>query len=277
MENKKTATKKQRPDFRHNILLNLILAVLLVLILIFASYWAFDAITAHGKEFKTPDLTYMTVEDADRVAAHDGLELIVLDSLYIHSLPRGVVYQQDPVPGSMVKKGRKVRVVINSVLPKKVEMPDLVGYSLRQAKGVLESRGLILGKLIYVDDIATNNVLDQQCNHLYVEPGSFVESESVIDLVLGLDPSENSTYIPDVIGLSRKAAMNEIYGNSLNPARPVYDKTVHSYSDSLNAKVWKQAPAPSDFPVSLGQDVTVYLTLDDSKIPTPQPQPKETK
>ena len=275
MENNKKTIKKQGPDFRHNILLNLILAVVLVFVLIFASYWAFNAITGHGKEFQTPDLTYMTVADATKVAQHDGLQLIVLDSLYIHSLPRGVVYQQDPSAGSMVKKGRKVRVVINSVLPKKVEMPDLVGYSLRQAKGVLEARGLVLGKLIYVEDIATNNVLDQQCNHLYVEPGSFIESESVIDLVLGLEPSENSTYIPDVIGLSRKAALNEIYGNSLNAGRLVYDNSVKSYSDSLNAKVWKQAPVHSDYPVSLGERVNIYLTLDPDRIPTPKPQ--ETK
>ena len=78
-------------------------------------------------------------------------------------------------------------LTINATVPKKVTMPNLVGYSMRQAKAELSSRGLNLGKLIYVDDIATNNVLKQQQRGKDVRPGSSVESGSDIDLVVGLN------------------------------------------------------------------------------------------
>ena len=38
-------------------------------------------------------------------------------------------------------------------------MPNLVGLSMRQAIAELQSRGLVLGKLVYVEDLATTNVL----------------------------------------------------------------------------------------------------------------------
>ena len=52
-------------------------------------------------------------------------------------MKRGAVFSQNPKPGSEVKKGRKVSLTINSVLPKKVTMPSLVGFSMRQAKAEL--------------------------------------------------------------------------------------------------------------------------------------------
>ncbi len=247
--------------------MNLLLAVLTVVLLVFASYWVFYFITRHGKELEVPDLSMMTVEEAARTLQSQELQLVVLDSLYIHSLPRGVVYQQNPLPASHVKKGRKIRVVINSIEPKRVRMPDLIGYSLRQAKDVLEARGLALGHLSYVNDIATNNVLGQKYRGLNIAPGTNVDSESVIDLVLGLDPMDNATYIPDVLGLSRNSAVDEVFSNSLNLRPLVFDQTVKSYTDSLNARVYRQEPSASSYPVDFGHGVTLYLTMDDSKIP----------
>ena len=247
---------------KNSILLHLILALALCFVLVLGSYWFFYVITGHGKEFSVPDFSYMSVDDAKKVAKKENLKLVVLDSLYIHSLPRGIVYQQDPSAGSKVKKGRTIRVVINSLMPKQVEMPDLVGYSLRQAKGVLESKGLLLGHLTYVEDIATNNVLDQMHSGLPIEAGSYVESQSVIDLVLGLESSEKSTYVPALLGLDKKSALNELVTNSLNVGRVIYDKSIRSYADSISAKVWKQEPIPSSMPVEIGSSVNIYLTLE---------------
>ena len=40
------------------------------------------------------------------------------------------------------------------------------------------------------------------------------------------------------------------------------------YDDSLNAMVWSQIPEPSDsVSVGMGSEVTLYLTLDQNKIP----------
>ena len=47
-----------------------------------------------------------------------------------------------------------------------------------------------------------------------------------------------------------------------------FDETVLDYDDSLNAMVFNQRPESSDsISVGMGSDVTLYLTLDENKIP----------
>jgi len=178
------------------------------------------------------------------------------------------VFRQNPMAGSKVKSGRRIALTINAVNAKQTTMPDLVGLSTRQARKVLSSRGLILGRLVYVQDMATNNVLKQLHGNREIEAGSMIESESVIDLVVGLNELDYVTYVPDVIGFKNLSAVEYVQGNSLNIKKLRFDDTVKDYDDSLNAKVYRQMPEPSDsIQVRMGDEVTLYLTLDENKIP----------
>jgi beta-lactam-binding protein with PASTA domain len=178
------------------------------------------------------------------------------------------VYRQNPVPGSKVKEGRRVVLTINAVNAKTVTMPDLVGLSLRQASAEIMSRGLVLNRLIYVQDMATNNVLRQLMGNREVEAGAMVDSESPIDLVLGLNDMDNRTYVPDVSGLKNLSAVEAVFDHSLNVKGLRFDDTVKDYDDSLNAMVYRQVPEPSDsVSVAMGEEVMLYLTTDASKIP----------
>ena len=145
-------------------------------------------------------------------------------------------------------------------------MPNLVGYSLRQAKAELSSRGLVLGKIKYVDDIATNNVLKQQYRGSDISAGKSVESGSSIDLVVGLNPSDNKTYIPNVVGMKYIRAVDVVHDNSLNISKLQFDATVRNYADSVSAVVYRQAPAASQAPALMGSNVTLYLTTDLSRV-----------
>jgi beta-lactam-binding protein with PASTA domain len=172
------------------------------------------------------------------------------------------VYSQNPKPGALVKKGRRIMLTINAMNAKKVSVPNLVGYSMRQAKAELNARGLALGKLMYVNDIATNNVLKQFYKNREIRPGRQVESGSEIDLQVGLNSSDNLTYVPNVKGMKYLRAVDAVHDNSLNLGRVVFDKTVKNYSDSLNAVVYKQTPEASRSPLLMGSDVTIHLSLD---------------
>ena len=138
----------------------------------------------------------------------------------------------------------------------------------RQAKAELLSRGLLLGNLIYVQDLATNNVLKQIHENSEIKPGVMVDSESVIDLVVGLNGNDFVTYVPDLIGLKRMSAVEAVHDNSLNVKSLRFDNTVKDYEDSLNAMVYRQTPEPSDsIHVNMGSEVVLYLTLDENRIP----------
>ncbi|MCQ2186540.1 MAG: PASTA domain-containing protein [Bacteroidales bacterium] len=254
-------------DFFGNwIVKNLLLALALVLGLCVAATIFLNVFTSHGHELEVPDFTGMSVTRAKAEAVRHNLRVEVVDSIYMKRAPKGSIVRQDPKPGSRVKEGRRVQLVINAMLAKKVSMPNLVGYSLRSANAELVSRGLELGKLIYVNDMATNNVLSQLYRNREIAAGVQINSESRIDLVLGLNPADNYTSAPLLYGTKFKLALEKIHDNSLNVGTVRFDKTVKTYQDSLNAVVFAQTPGPYAGS-NMGGSVSISLTLDENKVP----------
>lgn len=247
---------------KHISLIGVILIVLFIGINIFLKL-----VTKHNHELVVPDFTNMPLSEAERLAEESHLRLEVTDSVYIKRMARGHISRQNPEPGSHVKKGRRILLTINSVNPQMVDMPDLVGYSLRQAKTEIISSGLTVGKLIYREDIATNNVLAQMVGRDTIAPGVKVETDTPIDLVLGMNITDTVTYIPNVMGYKLMLAKDLLQDNSLNIKKISFDETVLDYSDSLNAMVYQQIPAYSDsIQYRLGTGVEIHLTKDQSKI-----------
>lgn len=250
--------------FSNWIVRNLILAGIAVLVIVLAANLLLSTLTHHGQEISVPDFTNMSVRAAGKLASDNGIRIEVTDSVYVKQMGRGLVFSQTPKTGSKVKNDRRIMLTINSVTPKKVTMPDLVGLSMRQAKAELISRGLMLGRLRYENDMATNNVLKQCYRGKEIKKGKSVNSGSVIDLVVGLG-EDSQTIIPDVSGMKYMRAVDAIHDNSLNISRLHFDKSIKNYSDSLDAVVYKQAPEASDEPVLMGSDVTLYLKPNSKK------------
>ena len=254
---------------------NLLAALVIVVVLVVGSYIFLNVVTRHNQEISVPDFSNLSVEQAEALALQSEVRVDVTDSVYVKRMKKGAVYRQNPPAGSKVKTGRRIALTINAVNAKKITRPNLIGYSMRQAKAELLSRGLVLGKLIYVQDMATNNVLRQLGGNWEVEPGTLVESGSVIDLVVGLNSSDNMTYVPDLLGLKQISAVDAVHNHSLNIRSLRFDSTVKDYDDSLNAMVYRQTPDISELPVRMGSEVSLYLTVDQSKIPVRE-QPETT-
>ena len=247
---------------------NLLIALAVAVALLVGAMIFLNVATMHNREFSVPDLANMSVEEAQQVAEAAGMRIDVTDSAFVKRMKRGAVYRQNPAPGSKVKKGRRIALTINAVNARQITMPDLIGYSTRQAKAELLSRGLVLGKLIYVQDMATNNVLRQLHDNMEIEPGAMVDSEAVIDLVVGLNSRDNVTFVPYLAGLRNLSAVDAVHDHSLNLGKMRFDETVQNYEDSLNAVVYSQIPEASDsISVNMGSAVDLYLTLDQSRVP----------
>ena len=245
---------------------NLILAVAAVLVFVTLVSIFLSLGTQHGKEIEVPDFTNLTWSEARKVASDRGVRVILADSVYVKRLKPGVVYLQTPEPGAHVKRGRRVRLTTNTLVPKEVEMPSLVGYSMRQAKAELARHGLTLGRLIYTRDIATNSVLHQQRGGVDIKPGTVLASGTTINLVLGLNPRDNMTYVPKLIGQQYLPAVDQTLESSLNVGKLRFDETVRTYADSVSAFVYQQRPAASE-KVRMGTEVTLSLTTDPAKVP----------
>lgn len=240
---------------------NLSLAVIIVLALIFGTQALLDVGTKHGTSLSVPDFVGKTPQQAEAIAEKAGVRIDVVDSVFAKT-GRGLVREQNPAPGAKVKDGRRIQLVVNAKGVQKVAVPNLVGYSARQAVAELNSRGLTMGRFIYVSDMATNNVLKQKYRGNDIEAGTVVEAEAAIDLVVGLNYSNSRTVIPNVHGKRSYEAARELNDYYLNVRSMTYDSDVKTYEDSLKAVVYKQAPAGNGQSVVMGTDVKLYLRLE---------------
>lgn len=250
---------KLKAFFSHWIVKNLLIAIAIVLVLMLSVRIFLSTYTHHGEKILVPDFFRMSIPDAARAAESAGMELVVTDSAYNKRLSPGTIFSQVPQAGTYVKKGRHISVVINSFVPRKIKMPNLVDISLRQAMTNLNAKGLQVGKLIYKSSgEGTNLVLEQRYRGRKIEPGRMVESGATIDLVLGMKSDETNTHVPDVKGKAVREATSMIQDYSLN-VRTRFDKEIRTYEDSLRAVVYRQSPEASSLPILRGQEVTLYL------------------
>jgi beta-lactam-binding protein with PASTA domain len=249
---------------------NLGISIVIALAMLFTVLLWLKVFTHHGKAKPVPDFYGLTPQEAVDLGKDEKLRIEISDSVYNTNAERGTIVEQYPRVGKKVKKNRKVFLIINATNPESVEMPGVVGLTHRQAKAILETYGLEVGKLSYIPDLAKNNVLKQKFNGIEIHEGDTIPKGSSIDLVLGTGLSDRKTIVPDLIGSTYEQARNSILNASLNMGAALYDETVFNMEDSLLAFIWKQNPEfDEENPIQLGSPVYLWLTVDSTRLPQP--------
>lgn len=131
--------------------INIIAMILVVIVVIFGALKWLDSYTRHGDAIEVPNVKNINVDEAEVMLNNRELSLVVIDSTYKKDLPAGTVLEQNPVPGSKIKKGRAIYVTINSDRVPLVAIPDIVdNSSLRQAEAKLKAMGFKLAEPQYI-------------------------------------------------------------------------------------------------------------------------------
>lgn len=246
------------------------LAAAITIILLLAVLLWLKIYTHHGKTIVVPDLAGLTLEEVDDVTSSRKLRFEVVDSVFSTEMPRGTVIKQNPVATSRVKKNRKIFLTMNAVNPEMVNMPQLIGLSFRQARLALQNAGLIQGKISYRPDFAKNNVLQQMYMDTVINEGTIITKGAVIDLVLGMGLSSETTRVPDLVGLGLEEATEIISDYFLNLGAITYDLSFEEAEDSTGAFIWRQYPDYDEFRrLNMGMEVDIWLTLDSTHMPLP--------
>jgi beta-lactam-binding protein with PASTA domain len=244
------------------------LAAALTFILLLGTLMWLKIYTHHGKTIVVPDLTGLTVEEVDDVTSSRHLRFEVIDSVFSMEMPRGTVIKQNPNPTSRVKKNRKIFLTMNAVNPEMVSMPQLIGLSFRQARLALQNAGLVQGSITYKPDFAKNNVLQQMHGDSVINEGTEIAKGAVIDLVLGMGLSSQTTRVPNLVGLGLAEATEIISDYYLNLGAITYDESFEEAQDSSEARVWRQYPDYDEFKrLNMGMEIDIWLTLDSTLIP----------
>lgn len=163
--------------------------------------WYLKIYTNHDSDLiEVTDLSGKDSNDALKYLENIGLEGEVTDTVYKDGVEKLAVINQNPAPGMMVKPGRKVYLVININSIPMVSVPDLANKSsLSQARNVLIRKHLKLGKLTEQISSFVKSKNDQPILAQYypgtdkpIKPGTMVERNSLIDLVVGISGSMDS-------------------------------------------------------------------------------------
>lgn len=107
----------------------------------FVNFWFMPLATGHGKDIDIPSVVGRTVEEAADILVEVDLASHEAAVKEDPEFPPGLVLAQQPAAGFRTRKGRSIGLVV-SLGRGKVDVPDVIGASLRHAQLVLEREGI---------------------------------------------------------------------------------------------------------------------------------------
>ncbi len=247
-------------------LIHIASAFALIIVLLIATFISLSIYTHHQESQATPDFTGLTEEQLTDIIQQNNLRYKIIDSIHIQGKTAGAVVEQTPKPGAKIKENRTIFFTINAYSAEQVPMPKLTDFSLRNAQATIESYGLKVGQLIYIPSKYTQLILGQHYNGKPIEPGTLISKGSTIDLLVGKGLSEETTNIPNLIGLNYAEATKLCQSNMLSIDISIYDETVANDIDSAQAFIWRQSPTFNDEKIRLGSSLDIWLTNDSTKL-----------
>lgn len=202
-----------------------------------------------GQEIEVPDLTGINLQEAYDKLTTLNLFLVKDGEQYNVSIPTGAIISQSPLPGTKVKTGRKIRIIVSRG-SEKIVIPNVLGKSWREAEIILRQTGLIIEETLRLNtDKEMDSVVMQD-----PEAGASVEKGSNINLIVSNGPIAAGSLMPNLLSRSLDQVDRIIKMMGLRT-----DKIITEVNDNINSgTVLRQMPDP-DTPIN--KDTVVNLVI----------------
>ena len=190
------------------------IAILLFVFILIVGASAYLTLTMIIKSEDTvivPDLAGKNVVYALELLTDLGLNTKVEGSEYSTDMPKNNVIFQEPEPGSEIKKGRDVRVIISKG-PKSILMPNLENLPVQQARIILEENSLCQGQIssIYSNRIKKDSVIAQ-----VPTAGTMITRSECVNLLVSVGVRPQEYKMPDLKGRFLDSAIPLIENSNL--------------------------------------------------------------
>jgi len=244
-----------------------LMALLVACIAIGSAYFYLITYTEQDQVVEVPDLTGYDMYEAEVFLKESRLEAKIIDSLYLPAKKGGEIVDQEPIPGSSVKTGRKIYLTIARYEAPMVKLPNIIDQTIPLAMAKLNSYDIKVDQIIHRPSDCTDCVIGIEIKGMKVAVGAKLAKGSKINLVVGEGATGEKIAVPMLYGLTVDEAQKLLNLDGLNiGATPYLD--CETAEDSLNAHVFRQNPAPEGFAViSRGSSIDLYLTSDQSQVP----------
>jgi len=244
-----------------------LMALLVACIAIGSAYFYLITYTEQDQVVEVPDLTGYDMYEAEVFLKESRLEAKIIDSLYLPAKKGGEIVDQEPIPGSSVKTGRKIYLTIARYEAPMVKLPNIIDQTIPLAMAKLNSYDIKVDQIIHRPSDCTDCVIGIEIKGMKVAVGAKLAKGSKINLVVGEGATGEKIAVPMLYGLTVDEAQKLLNLDGLNiGATPYLD--CETAEDSLNAHVFRQNPAPEGSAViSRGSSIDLYLTSDQSQVP----------
>ena len=249
------------------LLINGLIAILILAggIFLFSKY--LDDYTKHGETIEVPDIYGFHTSELKSFFDDKDFRYVIIDSVYNDKAPKGIVLEQDPEKGRLVKPGRMIYLTINSNSTPKVIFPAIEDLTYRAADPVLRSRGFQIDTPIVYRPSDAEVVLGAMFNGDRVFEGDTLERGSAIQLVVGV-LSDSEIPVPNLYGKSYDEIMNALFEGGFNLSSVRYAPGVKNAEDSAKSFLYRQIPEfEPGMMVRPGQGFDIFLGTDSNKIP----------
>ena len=229
------------------------IALLISLFMVMAGLGTYLTLTLMIKGQDTvivPDLVGKDVLTGLEMLSDLGLNTRVKGIHYNDHIPQHHVIDQDPEPGSAIKRGRDVKIQVSRG-PESIVMPNLSGLSLQQSRILLTENGLCQGvvsrmhsSLYSIGQVMTHD----PC------PGAMVNRKICVNLLVSQGSRPSAIAMVDLKGLSLERAIRRLERLQLDVG---HIRGIH-VNDVPFETVVAQAP-PAGYRASLGSPVDLKV------------------
>jgi serine/threonine-protein kinase len=238
-------TKKKRPLWLKTlIVVGVFIAVVLILDnIVMPLYVAADEVTVPNVVGQQRDAAFSILNNA-------GLEGVNKEVVYDERYEKNSVIVQNPEGGKKVKEGRRVYLVVSGG-ESLVQMPQLRGKSLRDARFTLEQLGLKTGEITYVSSSTPKDVIVDQS----YAAGTNINKGTEINISISKGGIRGDIVVPALIGKSLSEAEAILKENELRLGKINYQPSF----DFLPNTVIDQVPSEG-YMLNEGDAVTLFVT-----------------
>jgi serine/threonine-protein kinase len=159
-----------------------------------------------------PHLEGKDVVYALEILTEFELNTKVKGSEYTADIPKNHVVFQEPRPGSEIKKGRDVRIILSKG-PKTFAMPNLMGILIQQADIILEENDMCRGEVsrTYHRQMEKDYIMAQ-----VPASDTVVSRGTCVDLLVSSGPRPMAFIMPDLTGLTLEDGVQSMERLNLN-------------------------------------------------------------
>lgn len=95
-----------------------------------------------------PSVLSMDINDAQNILHQTGLKMNIIDKPFVNDRDNLFIINQNPPPGSEVKKNRTVEVEVAQTIASE-RVLDLIGRTVQEAELLLDDSGYRIGNIAY--------------------------------------------------------------------------------------------------------------------------------